>query len=66
LPSRIAATIPQGGKEQGGWNVKELLERGDERKMGLFSQYAMVAAGEALGDAGWCPNGEEDLEATVC
>lgn len=39
---------------------------GDERKMALFSQYAMAAAGEALDDAGWKPSREEDLEATVC
>lgn len=38
---------------------------GDERKMALFSQYAMAAAGEALEDAGWKPSKEEDFEATV-
>lgn len=39
---------------------------GEERKMALFSQYAMAAASEALDDAGWKPSKEEDLEATVC
>lgn len=38
---------------------------GDERKMALFSQYAMAAAEEALEDAGWKPNKGDDLEATV-
>lgn len=38
----------------------------DERKMARFAQYAMVAAEEALGDAGWFPEREEDLRATVC
>lgn len=33
--------------------------------MARFAQYAMVAAEEALEDAGWAPNKEEDLEATV-
>ena len=34
--------------------------------MARFAQYAMVASEEALADAGWAPEKEEDLEATVC
>ncbi|TID14683.1 ketoacyl synthase domain-containing protein [Venturia nashicola] len=64
LPSRVAATVPSGRKEDGGWTAKEWLMPGEERKMALFSQYAMAAAGEALEDAGWKPSKEEDLEAT--
>jgi 3-oxoacyl-(acyl-carrier-protein) synthase len=33
--------------------------------MARFAQYAMVASEEALGDAGWFPKDEEELEATV-
>ena len=33
--------------------------------MARFAQYAMVAAEEALSDAGWLPDQEDDLEATV-
>lgn len=33
--------------------------------MARFAQFAMVAAAEALADAGWAPTGEADLEATV-
>lgn len=33
--------------------------------MARFAQYAMVASDEALKDAGWSPEKEEDLEATV-
>ena len=33
--------------------------------MAKFAQYAMVAAEEALKDAGWEPKSEEDLEMTV-
>lgn len=34
--------------------------------MARFSQYAMVAAEEALKDAEWSPTKEDDLEVTVC
>jgi 3-oxoacyl-[acyl-carrier-protein] synthase II len=34
--------------------------------MARFAQYAMVASEEALADAGWYPQKEDDLEATVC
>lgn len=37
----------------------------DERRMARFAQYAMVASEEALDDAGWLPEKDEDLEATV-
>lgn len=33
--------------------------------MALFAQYAMASAEEALQDANWLPQSEEDLEATV-
>jgi 3-oxoacyl-[acyl-carrier-protein] synthase II len=33
--------------------------------MARFAQYAMVASEEALNDAGWSPDKEDDLEATV-
>jgi 3-oxoacyl-(acyl-carrier-protein) synthase len=33
--------------------------------MARFAQYAMVASEEALVDAGWAPQKEDDLQATV-
>ncbi|KAI9832648.1 MAG: hypothetical protein M1819_004233 [Sarea resinae] len=67
LPCQVAAVIPEGSKEQGGWDLKEWLKPGDERRMATFAQYAMAASEEALEDAGWKPTGEEDLEATgIC
>ncbi|OJD34878.1 beta-ketoacyl synthase [Diplodia corticola] len=64
LPSQVAALVPSGPKEDGGWMAKEWLQPGDERKMALFAQYAMAASQEALEDAAWHPKKEEDLEAT--
>lgn len=42
-----------------------LTTKQDERRMAQFAQYAMVAAEEALQDAGWNPKNENGLEATV-
>ncbi|KAJ9622745.1 Mitochondrial beta-keto-acyl synthase [Taxawa tesnikishii (nom. ined.)] len=64
LPSQVAGVIPIGNREDGGWNPKEWLLPGDERKMAMFAQYAMASADEALNDAGWFPKKAEDLEAT--
>ncbi|KAK0660619.1 putative 3-oxoacyl-(acyl-carrier-protein) synthase [Lasiodiplodia hormozganensis] len=64
LPSQVAAVVPSGPKEDGGWTAKEWLQPGDERKMALFAQYAMAASHEALEDAAWHPKAEQDLEAT--
>ncbi|KAF9691727.1 hypothetical protein EKO04_010440 [Ascochyta lentis] len=64
LPSLVAAVVPEGSREEGKWSAKEYLDAGDERRMARFAQYAMVASGEALNDAGWTPRKEEELEAT--
>ncbi|KAF2270086.1 3-oxoacyl-synthase-like protein [Lojkania enalia] len=64
LPSQVAGIVPEGKKEDGAWNAKELLNPGDERRMARFAQYAMVASEEALNDAGWTPKKEDDLEMT--
>ncbi|KAJ5476174.1 hypothetical protein N7475_001903 [Penicillium sp. IBT 31633x] len=66
-PCQVAAVVPQGSRENGGWTASEWLSRGDERKMALFAQYAMAATEEALQDAGWKPEPFEQREATgVC
>lgn len=40
-------------------------DRQDDRRIAKFAQYAMAASEMALRDAGWAPQKEEDLEATV-
>ncbi|KAG2218664.1 hypothetical protein INT45_007833 [Circinella minor] len=67
LPVQIAALVPQGSKENGEFDSKEWLDRGDERVMAPFTQYAIAAARQALTDAEWIPNNEADKERTgVC
>jgi 3-oxoacyl-[acyl-carrier-protein] synthase II len=62
LPSTVAGIVPQGSKADGNW-----LEKGDERRMAKFTQYAIAATEMALVDAGWRPHTQEDRETTgVC
>ncbi|KAJ5441241.1 Thiolase-like subgroup [Penicillium cf. griseofulvum] len=66
-PCQVAAVVPQGSRENGGWTASEWLSRGEERKMAQFAQYAMAATEEALQDANWKPEPFEQREATgVC
>ncbi|KAJ6189061.1 Thiolase-like subgroup [Penicillium mononematosum] len=66
-PCQVAAVVPQGSRENGGWTASEWLSRVEERKMAQFAQYAMAATEEALQDADWKPEPFEQREATgVC
>ncbi|EAS35435.3 beta-ketoacyl-acyl-carrier-protein synthase II [Coccidioides immitis RS] len=67
VPCQIAAVVPQGPKELGGWRASEWVTRDEERKTALFAQYALAATEEALNDAGWKPGTQEAMEMTgVC
>ncbi|EER45786.1 3-oxoacyl-acyl carrier protein synthase [Histoplasma capsulatum H143] len=65
LPCQIAALVPQGSKNDGGWRGSDWLSREAERKTANFTQYALVATEEALEDAGWKPTNREQQEMTV-
>ena len=67
LPSRVAGMIPRGRKEEGGWQASDWLNRGDERRMATFTQYAIAATEMALQDANWRPSTQQEKEMTgVC
>jgi 3-oxoacyl-[acyl-carrier-protein] synthase II len=67
LPSTVAGVVPRSGIEEGCWRPDDWLTVAEQRRMSVFTQYAIVAATEALADAGWAPSKEEELEATgVC
>lgn len=51
IPSQVIGRVPRGSLAEGKWNAEEHISRTDERRMGLFTQYAMAAADEALKDA---------------
>jgi 3-oxoacyl-[acyl-carrier-protein] synthase II len=67
LPSTVAGLVPQGSKGEYKWQASDWLEKGAERRMAKFTQYAMAATEMALVDAGWRPHKQEDKEMTgVC
>ncbi|KAG0312959.1 Mitochondrial beta-keto-acyl synthase [Linnemannia gamsii] len=68
LPSQVGAVVKRtGGKELGGFDSTEWLDRGDEKRMAMFTQYALAAARMAIKDANWETTTEEEKERTgVC
>ncbi|RHZ81070.1 hypothetical protein Glove_124g15 [Diversispora epigaea] len=67
LPSTVAGTVKPGKYEVCGFDPKEWLDRGDERKMALVTQYAICAAKQAIMDAEWHPTSDHEKNQTgVC
>ncbi|KAF9150834.1 Mitochondrial beta-keto-acyl synthase [Linnemannia schmuckeri] len=68
LPSQVGAIVKRtGGKDLGGFDSTEWLDRGDEKRMAVFTQYAIAAAKMAINDANWETTTEEEKERTgVC
>jgi len=62
IPSTVAGIVPIGSKEDGGWQASDWLEKGDERRMAKFAQYAIAATEMALQDAGCRPKTQEEKE----
>ncbi|MDR4305101.1 beta-ketoacyl-ACP synthase II [Chelatococcus sambhunathii] len=63
LPARVAGIIPRGTGE-GEYNPDLAMEPKEQRKVDDFITFAVAAADEALADAGWKPETEEDRCAT--
>jgi 3-oxoacyl-[acyl-carrier-protein] synthase II len=64
LPCKVAHVIPRGDGTGGTFNPEAYLEPKELRKIGDFILYGIAAADEALKDAGWEPQSEEDRCAT--
>jgi 3-oxoacyl-[acyl-carrier-protein] synthase II len=60
LPARIAGQIPRGDGSAGTYNPDQWMEPKEQRKVDEFIVFAMCAATQALGDAGWKPQTYED------
>src|SRR5882757_2753207 len=60
LTSQIACVVPRGDGGDGTFNPDQWMEPKDQRKVDDFIIFAMCAATQALNDAGWHPETEED------
>src|SRR5689334_175874 len=64
LPVKIAAQVPRGETASGLFNADDWVPLKDQRKMDGFIVFALAAAAQAVEDAGWTPQAEEDRERT--
>ncbi|HVB18433.1 MAG TPA: beta-ketoacyl-ACP synthase II [Stellaceae bacterium] len=64
LPSRIAGQVPRGDRAAGLFNADEWIAPKDQRRMDEFIVFALGAADQAIDDAGWHPDSEEERERT--
>ena len=64
LPARIAGQVPQGDAASGSFNADDYVSAKDQRKMDRFIVYALAATQQAIDDAGWKPDRDEDKERT--
>lgn len=64
LPCKIACRIPVGDGSDGTFNPDDWMEPKEQRKVDPFIIYAMAAADQALADAKWAPESDEDQIAT--
>jgi 3-oxoacyl-[acyl-carrier-protein] synthase II len=60
LPCKIAGQVPVGPKAEGKLDLNEWIPVKDLKKMDRFIQLALVAAEEAVEDAGWKPEAESE------
>ena len=58
LTAKIAGQVPSGSKAEGKLDLGEWIPIKDQKKMDRFIQLALVAADEAVLDAGWTPDDE--------
>ena len=64
LPCKIAGQVPRGDTASGMFDADDWVSLKDQRKMDDFIVFALAAAAQAVEDAGWKPDDEEELERT--
>jgi len=60
LPAKIAGQVPRGETADGGFNADDWVTPKDQRRMDSFIVYALAATEQAVSDAGWKPEDEEE------
>lgn len=64
LACDIACEVPYGDGSNGTFNPDDWVAPKDQRKIDPFILFALAAAEQAVRDADWMPDGEEDRERT--
>lgn len=65
LPSRVAGNVPTSAEECGDFfDASQWVDEPEQRRMDKFIVFALSAAQQALDDAGWHPQSEEDRSST--
>ena len=64
LPAKIAGMVPEGLARDGRFEADAYMPPKEQRRIDRFIQYAIAAADEALQDAGWKPQTEEQRRRT--
>ncbi|MBL8666734.1 MAG: beta-ketoacyl-ACP synthase II [Rhodospirillales bacterium] len=59
LPAKIAAQVPRGETAEGYFNADDWVSSKEQRRMDTFIVYALAATEQAVADAGWKPEDEE-------
>src|SRR5690606_36308960 len=66
FPIKVAGLVPGIEKDpDAGFDVDRIIEPKRRKKLDLFTLYALAAAQEALAQANWFPQSEEDQHATA-
>jgi 3-oxoacyl-[acyl-carrier-protein] synthase II len=66
LAARVAGLVPDKADDaDGGFDPDAVVARKDQRKMDRFILFALVAAAEAIAQAGWTPADAQSLEQTA-
>ncbi|WP_340161209.1 beta-ketoacyl-ACP synthase II [uncultured Hoeflea sp.] len=63
--STIAGLVPSKADDVDGFDPQDWIEAKDIKKMDWFIQYGLAAAAQALAQAGWKPDTEEERDATA-
>jgi len=64
LPSKIAGQVPRGDSGSGNFNADDWMASKDQRKVDTFILYGVAAAQQAVEDAGWTPETDEQRDRT--
>ncbi len=65
LPSQMAGLVPDRADDPIGLDVDSVVSSKERRKVDLFTVYALAAAEEALAQAGWKAESDEQKERTA-